>query len=344
MALIDRLRRMDGTGLLRSAVVASVAMLAVALMVMWQPWEHRGGRVGARDSLGAYSWEELSAISEELAECPDDVRATELACRYGLCADDGTLAGSDSKEVTLLDGSTVRVRVVGIRHDERSDGGLAGLTFAFADAVHPHAMNHAFEGTEGDDADSAGGWAASDMRAWLDDTLWQELPVDMRGRILRVQKRTASGVDEGDELDEAGKLSGSAADWVRETSDRLWLFSLSELCGTVPANDAMGVDQTMSAVYEGEGEQYQLFSEYGVASFTPNRALADALAQADGRSTWWLRTKTLEFGDGFWLVGTDGTPLNGLGEDARVVEDVAYAPDELWGPDHARGMLVGFCL
>lgn len=60
--------------------------------------------------------------------------------------------------------------------------------------------------------------------------------------------------------------------------------------------------------------------------------------------TWWLRTKTLEFGDGFWLVGTDGTTLNGLGEDARVVEDPEFSPDELWGPDHERTVVVGFCL
>lgn len=343
-ALIHRLRQMEGRSRLRAAVLASVAMLAMAIAVAWQPWERRNGHVEVRDSLAAYSWEELSAISEELAECPDDAHATELAHRYGLCDVDGNLASSGLKELTLLDGSVARVRLVGLRHDERSDGGLAGLTFAFADPVHLQAMNHAFEGTEGDDADSTGGWAASDMRAWLDGTLWQELPLDLRGRILRVQKRTASGVDAGDELDEAGKLSGSAADWVRETSDRLWLFSVSELCGTVPANAAMGLDQTMSAVYGAEGDQYQLFAEYGVASLAPNRALADALAQAGGQSTWWLRTKTLEFGDGFWLLGTDGTPLNGLGEDARVVQDVTYAPDQLWGPDHARGVLVGFCL
>ena len=60
-------------------------------------------------------------------------------------------------------------------------------------------------------------------------------------------------------------------------------------------------------------------------------------------STWWLRTKTLEFGNGFWLVGTDGAPLNGLGEDARAA-DPAYVPDAVWGPDHARGVVVGFCL
>jgi hypothetical protein len=60
--------------------------------------------------------------------------------------------------------------------------------------------------------------------------------------------------------------------------------------------------------------------------------------------TWWLRTKTLEFDQGFWLVGTDGTPLNGLGDDVRVVGDASYAPSELWGPDHARGVVVGFCL
>ena len=105
---------------------------------------------------------------------------------------------------------------------------------------------------------------------------------------------------------------------------------------------SMGVDETMCGIYAGEGTQYRAFADAGVAAFAPNEALVRTL---DGEATtWWLRTKTLEFGEGFWLVGTDGTPLNGLGEDARVVEDPEFAPDELWGPDHARGVVVGFCL
>ena len=335
---------MDGTSLVKAALLLSVVLLAAALLVVWEPWARFGKRAQAHDSLEAYSWGELAALADEIAHCANDGAAVQLAARYGFCDEEGSLAKTAVKEVVLLDGTVVRAKLVGIRHDERSDGGVVGLTFAFADSVHSHAMNHSFEGTEGDDADSTGGWAASDMRLWLDDTLWQELPPDLRGRIVRVQKRTANSVDEEDELPESGKLSGSAADWVRETSDRLWLFSASELCGVVPARASIGVDQTMMGVYEAEGTQYQLFSEYGVRAFEPNEELVDALAGDGGRHTWWLRTKTLEFGDGFWLVGTDGALLNGYGEDVRAIEDAEYVPDELWGPDHARGVLVGFCL
>ena len=337
-----------GKGWLVAPLALTALMLAVAIAVALGP-RLRGTmpHVESRSSWTDYSWDELSAISDALGACADEDEARALAQRFGLCTADGTLAEGRTREIVLLDGTKAQVTLVGIAHDERGDGRRAGLTFALHGIDREHAMNLSFEDAEGTYADAVGGWAASDARSWLADTLWYELPADLRARVVAVQKLTAGSVGATDELAETGRLAGSAADWVHPTTDRLWLFSAAELCGTVPARDDLGVDETMCGVYDAEGTQYQLFAQAGVEAFAPSDALAQmgcVAGKPDAPRTWWLRTKTLEFGDGFWLVGTDGTPLNGLGEDARVVDDPEYAPDELWGPDHARGLVVGFCL
>ena len=328
-----------------NALVLCAAVLAVLLIGAAVMFAYAGGggvarssTVAAKASLDEYDWQELSAISQEISGCASENQATLLASSYALCGTQGEIPVDAYKEVELADGTLVRVQLVGIWHDERTDGGKAGLTFAFADTTGSHAMNHAFEDAEGDVADSTGGWSASDMRAWLNGDFYFELPVELRESIVSAQKRTASMVDTSDESDEAGHLSGAPAEWVSETSDKLWLFSAAELCGAVPEQESMGVDASMTRVYGAEGTQYRLFADANVQAFAPNAVLER------GSTTWWLRTKMLEFGDGFWLVGTDGTPLNGFGEDARVVNDPEYAPDKAWGPDHARGVIAGFCV
>ena len=379
------------------AIVVAAGFLAVALAY---PGESHGGAaiepVTVRAKLADYSWDELSRISAEIGRCANRDDAVACAARYGLCATDGSLSGFGTKDVQLADGRTVPVALVDVYRDELTSGGKAGLAFMFLQPVGEHAMNHAFENRDGNDPDSVGGWASCDMRAWLNGDFLYELPADLRACLARVQKPTAGAVGASDELDEPGHLGGTGTDWVRETSDLLWLLSASELCGNVPAKSDLGVDSTMTSVYASEGEQYRLFADWDVTAFQSNAQLAfdngECGEVADGESTlvgaakvssgsavtigdcgsvkadergagsakqvdfhtqgtstnspctWWLRTKTLEFGDGFWLVGTDGAPLNGLGEDARVANDPSFAPDDLWGPDHARGVIACFCL
>ena len=342
-----RMRRSVGAyaGIIAAVVAAAVLVIAAAVFAFGAGADDGGRRtvdVEPRAGLSDYSWTELSAIAAEISACSDEADAIAVAARYGLCAEDGSLGDlsdeSKMKQIVLGDGRTVHVQLAGIWHDERADGGKAGLTFVFANAVGEHAMNHAFEDAEGENPDSTGGWAACDMRTWLNGDFYRSLPDEVRSCIVPVQKRTASRIGANAELDEAGRLVGGRADWIDETTDSLWLFSASEICGDVPTNDLLGVDSTMAAVYAGEGTQYRLFADWDVKAFEPNATLMRT------SGTWWLRTKTLEFGDGFWLVGTDGTPLNGYGEDARVVQDPEFAPDALWGPDHARGVVAGFCL
>ena len=325
-------------------VVLCALLLGAGLLFYAAPRQSKATvqDIEPRASVADYSWSDLSAIAEALSTCDSRDDALRLAAHYHLCDTDGTFDATAAKDCALTDGSVAHAVLADVWHDDRTEGGKAGLTFVLANAVGPHAMNHDFEQHEGDDADNRGGWAASDMRAWLNGDLLYQLPADLRAVLVSVQKRTANYVESNDEQDEPGHLAGSPTDWAGETSDKLWLLSACELCGAVPKQEELGIDQSMSAIYDTEGTQYQLFASNGVKAFEKNAALVRS--GDSGICTWWLRTKTLEFDDGFWLVGTDGCPLNGYGEDSRVVEDPEYAPDDLWGPDHARGVVFGFCL
>lgn len=346
-------------GALVFAAAVAVALVAAAVAFSTEPNRPDAAHdeVAVKASLEEYRWDELSHIASQIALCHTRPDAEALARRYNLCGTDGSLDREQAKTVRLAGGREVKAAIIGIWHDTRSDGGKAGLTFMFVQPVGEHAMNHAFEDPDGDDADSVGGWGASDMRAWLNGDFADGLPFELSSRIVAVQKPTANAASTRDEMDEAGLLAGSGTDWATQTSDKLWLPSASELCGSVPVNRALGIDSTMAAIYAAEGEQYRLFADAGVSALKPSEVLSLTMpkdaqgnprndagsASEEGPCTWWLRTKTLEFGDGFWLVGTDGTPLNGLGEDARATNP-AFAPDELWGPDHARAVLPAFCL
>ena len=51
----------------------------------------------------------------------------------------------------------------------------------------------------------------------------------------------------------------------------------------------------------------------------------------------------LESGNGLRLVGSDGSALNGTGEDSRVVENPDYKPRQHVVRSRARGVAAGFC-
>ena len=353
-----------------AAAVAAVLLCAAAIFAV-EPWSVKDDRTplpAARETLEDYSWQELAAIAEELSQKRSGIlrRRRRLGHKKALLINgEGFCLCPQLPEnvaYCLTDRHVLLSPGLHVLHSNTS-----ALTFALADAAGERTMNHAFESRSGRDADSVGGWESSDMRAWLNGGFLYQLPPELRASIKSVQKHTANAVNSGDELDAPGRLAGAPTDWIGQTSDKAWLFSAAELCDTVPARDDLDVDKTMVGVYAGEGRQYRLFADAHVAAFEPNASLVrwraaesatagsnhDALGGSASTAnaideprptTWWLRTKTLEFGDGFWLVGTDGAPLNGLGEDARVADDPEFAPSAAWGPDHVRGVVVGFCL
>ncbi len=180
----------------------------------------------ARATVAEYSWEELSKISALIAEAPSDDEGVKIAAEYNLCAADGSLDGTQTKDLELADGTTVPVIVAGIRHDQKADGsGVAGVTFVARAPVGRQAFNPSGE---------VGSWESSPVRSWLNQSLMGELPEGLADLIVPVTKTSTAG-------------DGS----LRETSDSMWLLACSELIGT----DYCRFD---------EGAQYRFFSDMGV--------------------------------------------------------------------------------
>ena len=234
-------------------------------------------------SLDAYSWAELSEISNEIAAAPDQAVAT--ASKYGLCAADGSLDGTQEKSITLADGTETAVQIIGFAHDAKSDGSVAGITFIFKNAIAEHPMN-ATDTNEG-------GWERSEMREYLDGQM-TSLPSDLQQVIVEVKKKTNN----------AGETDSISA--VTSTSDKLWLLSAIEVWGEdVGINFGSKVNPNlgynMAKVFNEEGKQYQLF-EY--MQNAPDYERYDFYSKG-GTKKWWLRSPYPVSDDDFKLGGSD---------------------------------------
>ena len=152
------------------AAIAAVLVVAVIVMLA-APGSQRIVRSGVEPhtQLADYSWEDLSKISDEITQCATEDDAIWCASGYWLCQEDGRIDPTQTKQIQLADGTNVNVVLVGVWHDTRADGGKAGLTFAFADAVGEHAMTRTLVKSKNAISDTVS-WTASDMRSWLNGT------------------------------------------------------------------------------------------------------------------------------------------------------------------------------
>ena len=238
-----------------------------------------------RASVNDYSWDELSEISALIAQASSDTEGLQIAERYHLCAADGTLDGSQTKQVALKDGTATSVQVAGFRHDTRSDGeGLAGITFIFTDAVATHEMS-AGEG-------NAGGWEASDLREWCNSELLARMPDDLQRAIVAADKLTNN----------TGFTYDPAA--VTVTSDKLWLPSYNELIGDV--DPSLGDNLP---VFNAEGDKYQLYVDTDVLWSAENPILVKRLASSGETVSWWQRSPYPDNDDYVMDTGADGIPF-----------------------------------
>ncbi|HIS41119.1 MAG TPA: zinc ribbon domain-containing protein [Candidatus Aphodovivens avistercoris] len=274
-------------------VVAAVAVIVVVTAIATGGFGLLGGSgVSPKGSVEEYTWAELSAISDEIGKASDEDAAVEVAKKYHLVNDDGTLDGSQRKSVTLADGTQTSVQIAGFAHDAKTGGGTAGITFIFADAIAEHEMNSSDT--------SAGGWEASEMRSWLASEGKALLPQDLQAELVAVDKMTNN----------VGYTQDASS--VTATSDELWLFSYAELAGTPTAEG--GWSSSFVSEYGGvmgaEGSQYKLFRDKRVNQYSSNDFL---VRYYEGESRdWWERSPGPNSSDLFVLVGSDGGPSHAL--------------------------------
>ena len=130
--------------------------------------------------------------------------------------------------VTLTNSKTIEYRIIGINHDDLTDGtGKVGLTFeATNDAFGSQCMNAA--------STNVGGWEKSDLRNRLNSgDLWALLPVEIQSKAKAVTKMTDN------------KGGGDGAGTPSSTTDKVFLVSMNEVYG-----DCFPVEGTQYEYYK----------------------------------------------------------------------------------------------
>lgn len=241
-----------------------------------------------RSALIDYSWDELARISRNMAYDAGTIAKTLDA--YHLCARSSDPDGVQRKEITLKNGLSIKVSVVGVSHDVSSDGSKRhGLTFMTDGCVALRRMNSSGRNT--------GGWERSDLRAWLNGDFIGLLPDDLAAVLLPTQKLTNN----------VGKTISTSS--VTTTVDKVWAPSLVELVG---ADQVSGVDwpaeyADADQIFNREGSQY----EYTVGSLAgdPNDTLV--MFWNGQPVSWWERSPHPGFDTYFKGVSTMGVPVEG---------------------------------
>ena len=263
------------------------------------------GSVQPKDSVNAYSWDELKQISQQISAAPSDDEGLKIAEKYHLCSADGKLDGTQKKDVTLTNGTKSSVVVVGFRHDTKADGsGKAGITFMFTDAIAQRSMNASDASSNGS---NLGGWEQSELRSWLSIDGMELLPDDLRGDIVQVQKLTNNS-----------DTSAGGTPTASPTNDSLWLFSFNEICGDY--SGWRSARQETVPVFQQEGTTYQLFVD------TSNSNSMREMSYQGQASNWLERSPDAYYADRFMDVDRTGNPSGD-----------AYASD-------TSGVVPGFCI
>ncbi|MEC4184974.1 DUF6273 domain-containing protein [Adlercreutzia sp. R21] len=259
-----------------------------------------------KSAVEAYTWDELSQISAEIGAAGDETAAIEVAKRYNLCTPEGKLDGTQVKLVTLADGAETYVQIVGFAHDDKTEGGKAGITFIFGNSLASASMNETNT--------TAGGWKESQLRAMLNSDVLSCLPDDLASVIVPVDKLTNN----------VGQTKEASS--VTKTSDKLWLFSPVELVGPVQTGDLASVDNC-------QGSEYKLFSDMGAANAMSTSAIGTEAAAL------WTRYDVDDWSDNYWW---ERSPVADSLYSFHVVGNVG--PYRFLGAEEPVGVVPGFCI
>ena len=253
--------------------------------------EPEATEVAVRASVEDYSWDELSQIADMIAGAKDQSSALEIEKKYNLVSAAGTLDGTQAKTLQLSDGTSVKMRIAGFRHDQRSDGsGVAGITFLADSIVSVRPMN----------TPERVDWSQTSLRAGLNGEFLGLLPDELSGKVVEVKKQTNRASDFSSQ---------------EETDDKVWLLSYFELVGEVSASSSR------SGVYNPEGTQYQMFSDLGGQWEGTN----EAFMVSGECANWWLRSPD-PANEGLIIAprNSDGSP--GLARNSAIDGEVGVVP------------------
>jgi hypothetical protein len=179
----------------------------------------------------------------------------------------------DTKTVKLTTGEEFEVVILDFDHDTKyADESKAPITFGMTGLL-PN-ITAVMNST----ATNSGGWYDSYMRTYLNETVYNLLPDDLKKVIARVFKSSTIG---------------NKSTSVTRIGCELWLFAEVELSGNT--NDG----------YKDEGSRYAYYK-----TVKDGTAKADRIKTVNGvAQKWWLRTPSIGGTAKFRYIDTDGTVL-----------------------------------
>ncbi|MDO4502815.1 MAG: DUF6273 domain-containing protein [Coriobacteriia bacterium] len=259
----------------------------------------------AEGRLDGYTWPQLKSMADQIAACPSSSAALEEAKSLGLVRSDGKLRGDETKTIVMrvrthpdngYETRAVKVQILGFWHDDKTEGGKAGITFGFKDVVDYRAANPTNT--------NSGGWRDSEMRSWLNSSFYDSLPSDLSCQIASVYKSTNN----------VGQTDAPSS--VSVTPDRVWQLGMRECYGYL--SDASDIVPEHPMVYNAEGTQYQLYSDNGVTMGNPS-FLKKCRVGSTSYIWWWLRSPNADLTSYFHRVSIDGSWENGIAVSTRGV-------------------------
>lgn len=175
-----------------------------------------------------------------------------------------TWSVGDTKNITV-GGETLTVEIVGFNHDDLASGGKAGITFGLKNLMaNTRQMNSSNT--------NAGGFTGSDMYDWLQGTLLNSLPSDLRAVLKSVNKKTSAG---------------SQSSTINTNAMKIFLFSEIEIFGSVTYSKS------------GEGSQYSRFA-------TASSRIKYLSNGSGSANRWWERSPYGDNSSTFCLVNSNG--------------------------------------
>lgn len=175
----------------------------------------------------------------------------------------------DTKDI-VVGSETLTVEIIGFNHDDLVSGGKAGITFGLKNLMaNTRQMNSSNT--------NAGGFTGSDMYEWLQGTLLNSLPSDLRAVLKSVNKKTSAG---------------NRSSTINTNAMKIFLFSEIEILGSVIQSKS------------GEGEQY--------SRFTTTSSRRKYLSNGSGSvEYWWERSPYGNNSTNFCAVSSNGNADHG---------------------------------
>ena len=184
----------------------------------------------------------------------------------------------DTKEVTVEgytngDEQTFTVRIANMSTPEEcnSEGfsqTACGFVVEFVDVITKHVMNST--------STNVGGWPASELYSFVNDTIYNALPSELRNIIIDTYTVSSHGKNDSSNF---------------TSTDKLYLFSTKELYGENALYDTV----------EAETRQLDYYKNNGVTEDN----YSGAIKMYEGNASWWwLRSASSYGSNGFYPVNS----------------------------------------